>query len=604
MRSQLIIGTAGHIDHGKTTLIHALCGKQLDSTPEEKERGITINLGFADKTLPSGKKVSFIDVPGHEKLIRTMISGATSMDAVLLCVSAVDGVMPQTKEHLSILKLLGIQQGLIALTMSDLVDEEMIELALLDIEELVEGSFLEEASIIVTAAGSNRVGMDELEQQLDNLHVEIKESSQPFRLSVDRCFVQKGFGVVVTGTARGKAVKLGETLTSLPHDQEGRIRSIQHHGTEQEETQSGQRTAINIVGIEKDQIQRGCLLHRPNSIPPTSILDVEYHHLSDAPNLKDGARVRLLHGAMEVLARITIISDQKCLQAGKQFLQLRTEKPLIIMPNDRCIIRQESPLYTLGGGIVLDPWAQRIRTKHKSAACSDLEAIANGEKERLLERRGIRGASLLCSTLWECAGTALGDQWVSPKIVDNTIPSICQTLERWHKENPLHIGCPLKELVHRFPLPLSEKGYAQLVKYAVQQNMLKIPEKGTVALIDFHITLTADQEKQKTLLLEQITQANLEGVPISTFPNSTLVAFLRSQRAIVRIDSNLIAQDSIDLLLSKLVDYFTKNKILSPSAFKEISGLSRKYAIPMLEWLDSQGHTRRTEKGRIQREHS
>ena len=211
MRSKLIIGTAGHIDHGKTTLVHALCGKQLDSTPEEKERGITINLGFADKTLPSGKKVSFIDVPGHEKLIRTMISGATSMDAVLLCVSAVDGVMPQTKEHLSILKLLGIKQGLIALTMSDLVDEEMIELALLDIEELIEGSFLEGAPIIVTAAGPNPIGIDELEQQLDSIQVESKTSSQPFRLSVDRCFVQKGFGIVVTGTARGKAVHIGDT---------------------------------------------------------------------------------------------------------------------------------------------------------------------------------------------------------------------------------------------------------------------------------------------------------------------------------------------------------------------------------------------------------
>ena len=604
MRSQLIIGTAGHIDHGKTTLIHALCGKQLDSTPEEKERGITINLGFADKTLPSGTKVSFIDVPGHEKLIRTMISGATSMDAVLLCVSAVDGVMPQTKEHLSILKLLGIQQGLIALTMSDLVDEEMIELALLDIEELIEGSFLEEAPIIVTAAGANPIGIQELEQHLDNIQVEIKDSSQPFRLSVDRCFVQKGFGVVVTGTARGQAVNIGETLTSIPHNQEGRIRSIQHHGTEQEQTQSGERTAINIVGVEKTHIQRGSLLYRPKSIPPTSILDMEYHHLSDAPNLKDGARVRILHGSMEALARITIISDHETLQEGKQFLQLRTEKPLIIMPNDRCIIRQESPLHTLGGGIILDPWAQRIRKKHKYSAGLDLAAIAKGNTDLLLERRGIRGASLLCTSLWKCIGIELGDQWVSQKIVDDIIPSLCQTLTRWHEENPLHIGCPLKEMLHRHPLPLSEKGYAQLVKYAVQKNMVKIPEKGTIALIDFQITLTTDQENQKNTILQQIRKANLEGVPFSTFPNNPLVAYLRSKEEIVRIDSNLIAQDSIALLLSNLTDYFTKNKILSPSAFKEISGLSRKYAIPMLEWLDAKGHTRRTEKGRIQREAS
>ena len=604
MRSQLIIGTAGHIDHGKTTLIHALCGKQLDSTPEEKERGITINLGFADKTLPSGKKFSFIDVPGHEKLIRTMISGATSMDAVLLCVSAVDGVMPQTKEHLSILKLLGIEQGIIALTMSDLVDEEMIELALLDIEDLVEGSFLEEAPVVVTAAGPKPVGINELERHLDNMRIENKESNQPFRLSVDRCFVQKGFGVVVTGTARGQAVKLTDTLTALPHHQEGRIRSIQHHGSEQEQTQSGERTALNIVGIEKEAIQRGSLLYRPQSIPPTSILDMEYHHLHDAPNLKDGSRVRLLHGAMEVLARITIISGHDTLKEGVQFLQLRSEKPLILLPGDRCILRQESPLHTLGGGVVLDPWAQRIRKKNKVSACLDLTEIAKGNKGRLLERRGMRGASLICTKLWGCTGMELDNQWVSPTVINHVVPAVCKTLAQWHQENPLHRGCPIKELVHRHPLPISEKGYAQLVQNSVQKKLVKIPEKGVVALLDFHVTLTADQEKERSQILAQIRSANLEGIPISNFTNNPLIPFLRSQGSIVRVDSSLIAQDSIDALLSELTDYFTKNKILSPAAFKEISGLSRKYAIPMLEWLDSQGHTRRTEKGRIQREPS
>ena len=604
MRSEIIIGTAGHIDHGKTSLVHALCGIFLDSTPEEKERGITINLGFAQKILPSGKVASFIDVPGHEKLIRTMISGATSMDAVLLCISAVDGVMPQTREHVSILKLLGIKQGIIALTMSDLVDEEMVELALLDIEELVEGSFLENAPVIVTAIGSTPKGISELEEAIDTLKIEEHIDNSPFRLSIDRFFVQKGFGIVVTGTARGCAIEVGSTMTLFPQNISCRVRSIQHHGQEQQRTRSGERTAINIVGVEKEQLHRGSLLFQAESIPSTSIMDVRYQHLANAPHITDGARVRFLHASTEVLARFSIISDQETLEEGSLLLQLRTDKPVVLLPGDRFILRQESPLCTLGGGVVIDPFAQRMRKKNKEQIHSDLLEIESGNKEQLLTRRGIQGASKQCISIWGCQGITLDERWISGTVLKQEAPKIESKVQDWHKKHPLVAGCPIKELIHMHPLPISEKDYSALLSRIHEMGVLDMPEKGLLTHPLFSIQLTEEQEKHKNYLLNSIQEAGLEGNDRSQYANDPMMQFLLSSGLVVRIQNQIVSQQSLDALCSWVHEYFLQNKILTPNALKEYTLLSRKYAIPVLEWLDAKGYTLRIEEGRIKREHS
>jgi selenocysteine-specific elongation factor len=421
---------------------------------------------------------------------------------------------------------------------------------------------------------------------------------------VDRCFLQKGFGVIITGTARGQKLEVGSSIMLMPEGIEGRVRSIQHHGSEQKHTQAGERTAINIVGIEKEQVQRGALLCTAETIPQTSIIDVRYHHLGDAPQLKDGSRVRILQGSMEVLARFSIVSDQDELEEGPLLLQLRTEKPIITLPNDRFILRQESPLRTLGGGVVLDPWAQRFRKKYKKRTNDQLLNIESGDRQLLLERRGISGASQACIALWECEGISLDRQWVSSRIIENEIPRIIEKLVDWHKQNPLQIGCPIKELVHHHPLPISAKGYGLLIEEAQKKGSLSRPEKGIVALPDFSIELTAEQDKKKSSILETITSSNLEGVPLSNYSTEPLINFLISNGALLRIQQQLVSQKSIQALLSRLDEYFSIHKILTPNAFKEQTQLSRKYAIPMLEWLDTKGYTLRTGEGRIKREHS
>ncbi|NOY26026.1 MAG: selenocysteine-specific translation elongation factor, partial [Oligoflexia bacterium] len=319
-----IVGTAGHIDHGKTTLVRALTGVDLDSLPEERARGITIALGFTQLDLGPSHHVSFVDVPGHERLVRTMIAGATGLDAVMLCVSAVDGVMPQTREHLDILQILGLSQGIVALTMSDLVDAEMRELAELDVEEAVAGTFLEGAPIIPTAVpgggasggsaaeqGSQCLGLDALRAALAALSPSGRTATGPFRLPIDRAFVRRGFGTVVTGTLRSGTVTDGDDVEILPAGQRARVRGLQCHGQAVPGSRAGWRTAINLAGVERDDLSRGQVVVHAGQIETASVIDTRYRHLASAPPIKDGARVRLLAGTAEVMAVVSVLDTQQ-----------------------------------------------------------------------------------------------------------------------------------------------------------------------------------------------------------------------------------------------------------------------------------------------------
>ena len=294
--SPLIIGTAGHIDHGKTSLVKALTGVNLDRTPEEQQRGITISLGFTHLDLPNDRRAAFVDVPGHEKLVRTMIAGATGLDVVVLCVAANEGVMPQTREHLDILGLLGLNRGIIALTKCDLVDEEMLELAKLDVEETVENTFLANAPVICTSVGEQPTGLEALTAALAGFVTDERASDDWFRLPIDRAFIQRGFGTVVTGTARGGTLTDGSAVWIQPLGTASRVRGIQVHGASVPSATAGQRTAINLAGIERDDLARGMVVLNNPDIAPASILDTKMKLLAHAPAIESGGHVRLLVG--------------------------------------------------------------------------------------------------------------------------------------------------------------------------------------------------------------------------------------------------------------------------------------------------------------------
>jgi len=443
-----VVGTAGHIDHGKTSLVRALTGVDLDALPEEKRRGITIALGFTPLSLPSGRVASFVDVPGHERLVRTMIAGATGVDAVLLCVSAVEGVMPQTREHLDILKLLAVDVGAIALTMADLVDEEMVELAVEDVRDLVAGSFLEDAPIVVTSAEDRR-GIDALIEVLDGLPCDDRRADGPFRLPVDRTFLQRGFGAVVTGTALSGGVRDGDELVVLPQGDKVRVRGIQVHGQKCSESRAGLRTALNLAGATREELPRGTVI-ASKDVPTTQILDARVRLLDSAPALQSGTRVRLLIGTAEVLA-VAHGLDGDLDPGSSRLVQLRCGEPVVCLPGDRFVLRRESPLTTLGGGIALDPWAPKLRPRDFDRGAEELLRLEAGERGVLLERAGLAGLPEHEARRRGLEGKRYGGHVFSPGAIERLRRALVEDLARFHRENPLSPG-PSRRTLHRGPL--------------------------------------------------------------------------------------------------------------------------------------------------------
>jgi len=598
--STLIIGTAGHIDHGKTSLVRHLTGVDLDQSPEEKQRGITISLGFTHLDLENGKRVAFVDVRGHEKLIRTMIAGATGIDAVLLCVSAVEGVMPQTREHLSILHLLGVKHGIIAMTMTDLADPDLIELAELDIEEACLNTFLEGAPIIKTASGPKPIGQADLIDALMKIPFAIHDSTGPFRLPIDRVFLQKGFGAIVTGTARNGTVEKGVEIEVVPEGLHGRARTIQVHNAEVSSASPGQRVAVNIAGIHHDELKRGSVIMPKGAITPTSILDCSYSHLADSPEIEDGARVRFLSGSTEALARITVI-DGTSLQGGKkQIIQLRTEKKVVLLPNDRFILRRESPLQTLGGGKIIDPWSRRIRQKNKDSALPPLRAIINGDNGQLLSRRGREGAKVSTCNHWGVKGDNLDDRCYSPEAIVAMRRDLLQEMNKWHQINPLKLGISSKALHQRTVPRLSSKAFEILMAQLIHEN--KLEQKGPwIQAVDFDISLNDDQRKMVKEIREKCRKGKWQGAELSELGEQSIIQYLIDTGEITRIQSMAFLPVYLEDLKTKLRIFFEKNELMEPSDFKTITQLSRKFAIPLLEWLDQQGFTQRKGNGRTLR---
>src|SRR5882724_1904242 len=378
----IIVGTAGHIDHGKTALVRALTGIDADRLPEEKRRGITIDIGFADLDLGE-VRIGFVDVPGHERFVKNMLAGAHGIDVVALVIAADESVMPQTREHFDICRLLGVGTGVIVLTKKDLVDEELLQLARAEAEDLVKGSFLEGAPVVAVSSRTGE-GIDELKNALREIGLQTPARSDDFiaRLPIDRAFTIKGFGAVVTGTLIAGEVNEGEELELMPSRARVRVRGVQVHGAAIKQANAGQRTAINLGGIDAASIERGMLLATPDRLRPAQIVDASVQLLDDAPRaLRSRQRVRVHLGAAEILARVRVLEANGEISPGRQGLvQLRFESPVVAVLGDRFIVRAYSPQVTIGGGTILDPFAVKHRAKDLAAIRARLEILAKGDR--------------------------------------------------------------------------------------------------------------------------------------------------------------------------------------------------------------------------------
>ena len=576
-----VVGTAGHIDHGKTSLVRAMTGIDLDRLPEEKERGITIALGFTALELPGGRIASFVDCPGHERLVRTMIAGATGIDAVMLCVSSVEGVMPQTREHLDILQLLGIQHGVVALTMCDLADEEMRELAAEDVRDAIEGTFLENAPLLYTSAETGE-GLPELRAALDAGSARTRSAEGPFRLPVDRNFVQRGFGVVVTGTALSGAVKDGDDLVILPAGQKARVRGIQVHGEKHGESRAGLRTALNLAGPAREELPRGTVVASAG-VPVTSMLDVSLSLLEDAP-LEDGDRVRLLLGTAEVMAKVHRVGP---------YAQVRTSEPVVALPGDRFILRRESPITTLGGGKVLDPWAPRLRKRDHAQAEAQLARLEQGERGVYLERAGLPGLSSREARDRGVQGVTLSDRVFSPQAIAQHTETLLAQLQDFHDQNPLALGAPRRSLKRSRLEALGNAAFDALL----ERTDAIVLEGPRVRLPDWSVTLTASQARERDRLLKVLTDQGWEPLKFEELHEHgferPLVEWLLDTEVLTRVAGRLYLNTTLDALKVRVREVLAERGELTPGDFKELTGLSRRGAIPLLEWLDAQKVTRR-----------
>lgn len=633
----IIIGTAGHIDHGKTALVKALTGVDADRFPEEKERGITIDIGFAELIL-ADVNIGFVDVPGHEKFVKNMLAGAHGIDLVMLVVAADEGVMPQTREHFEICRLLEISAGIIVLTKKDIVDQELIELAELDVSELVEGSFLEDAPIVSVSAKSGE-GIGNLKEALRKAALKIPErkSDTVMRLPIDRSFSVKGFGAVVTGTLVSGEVADGDELDLLPTNKKVRVRGIQAHGKSVSIARSGQRTAINLGGIEHSEIERGMILAEKGVLRSTQVLDAEIELLNVAKKtMKSRQRIRVHAGTIEVLARIQVLNGAGELKQGeKDFVQIRLETPIVAVPNERFILRSYSPQITIAGGRVLDSQAVKHRKKNIQKVRGILQSLSAAEDRlktirlflEMYEHQGASFADLQARTGWRkdflndalnlnIEKTAVIDAnglFIARAFFDDLKVKTLSEISVFHKNEPLAKGVLRETLRER----LFANNSPEIFRYVLAQleKEGKVVAKDFVRLASHSLELSENELKLRAKLSESYKAAKLD-VPkledalsgaaseLKTTVDHARKIFqlLLNSGEIVKISEEFyFSKPEIDLLIDKLQKFGeqSSDRMIDVPKFKDIAGVSRKYAIPLLEYFDRERKTQRAGDKRL-----
>jgi selenocysteine-specific elongation factor len=629
----IIVGTAGHIDHGKTALVKALTGIDADRLVEEKRRGITIDLGFAhmDLTAPDGNilRLGFVDVPGHERFVRNMLAGVGGIDLVLLVIAADEAIKPQTREHFDILQLLGVQHGITVLTKADAVDAETLEVVRLEVEEFLRGTFLETPKAPIVAVSSlTGAGLEELQRAMvaAATNLQPRDSRALARLPIDRVFTMKGFGTVVTGTLVAGAMRREDELEVFPSGRRVRVRGVQVHGQAAEAAMAGQRTALNLAGASMEDLSRGMTLAPPSTFAATRRADVRLHLLTSAPRaLKDRARVHFHSHTMGTVVEIVLLERKESgsigrlqLMPGREaFARLKFPEAALVLPGDRFIIRQFSPVVTIGGGVVLDA-APLLRVR---GGASLLEILAGGDAEAILrariarrEHEGVSIARLVSETGWTRnaietqlapaakAGTVvrIGERFLHSPALEALKLRIVGAIADFHKKNPLVSGISkeeLRALVGATP-EVFEAVAGMLVrdkKIEVAANLVRLPGLGVV--------MKDEEAESKKKIEEAFSTAGLKvpalgevlaGLKVDRVRAQKIVTLLLRDKVLVKVSDELVFhRTALEELRRKVAAYKVQAATIDVANFKEMTGVTRKYAIPLLEYLDRERVTKR-----------
>ena len=622
---QIILGTAGHIDHGKTSLIKAATGINTDRLKEEQLRGITIELGFASLDLKSGRHLGIVDVPGHEKFVKNMVAGATGIDMVAMVIAADEGVMPQTREHMEICVLLGIQHGLIALTKIDLVDEEWLELVIEDIENFVQGTFLEGQPIMPVSSATGE-GVDEFVDALDTLSAEVPErpSTNLFRLPVDRVFTMKGFGTVITGSLLSGNVHVGDSIMLYPSMIASKVRGIQVHGQSVEVAGAGLRTAINFQGLEKASVSRGDVLSSPRALKPSYMVDVSLHYLkSNQKPAKNRIKVRFHTGTSEIMGNLMLLDREEVAPGEDVVAQIRLDTPVALVRDDRYVLRSYSPVRTIGGGKVINPIPQKHK-RFRTDVVDGLTSLMAYEPEEIIEYHvkdsGLQGVSFadlaimsnLSTKQIETVVQALmssrkilqidKDQrvFVHQKSIQTLQQDIQAYLRKYHSTYPLKTGMSKEELKSKLPPAAAAKIFTMVLNQMVKAG--DIGQEGeTVRLAGHKVSLAEDLTGLKKKVVAVYRENQLQPPYFKEVAKTLnmdagrakdVLMLLVNEGTLIKIKEDLYYHiDPLTKLQEKLVDYLVKHDEIDTPLFKDMTGASRKFVIPLLEYFDKKNVT-------------
>ncbi len=629
----IVVGTAGHIDHGKTALIKALTGTDTDRLPEEKQRGITVDLGFAEMTIDD-VHFGYVDVPGHERFVRNMVAGASGIDLVMLVIAADEGVMPQTREHFDICRLLGVKGGIVVLTKIDMADADTRELARIDAADLVAGSFLENAPVVQVSARTGE-GVDDLKRALaDTAHSFVRPSDGRIaHLPIDRSFSMKGFGTVVTGTLLSGEFKDGSDLELLPAGRIVRVRGLQSHGRAVQTAQPGRRVAVNLAGIDHHEIARGMTIAEAGVLKPTQLLDVRLEAVAGAPRpLRTRQRVRLHIGTAEVIARLIVLETAGEIAPGDSgFAQLRLEAPVASIAGERIIVRSYSPQHTIAGGVVVDSLPAKHRAKERGTVVEQLrEFVRAGDdvaaKVRLLlasagetgltrsdlaARTALRAAELeraLAENVAESAVIPAGGRYLAMEHFDRLEQRGAEAIAELHARDPLARGFSRAEIQARAAPHLATEVFESVLSaIEADGNILRDRETvrlashtsqlgpGETRVVDKLRRIFADARLEVPKIDEAISDAGREGGLDRERTRRLLTTLLEAGEIVKVTEEFYFSRAAIDELVAKLRARAAKsgNGTIDVAAFKQLAGVSRKYAIPLLEYLDREKITQR-----------
>ncbi|MBA3005617.1 MAG: selenocysteine-specific translation elongation factor [Proteobacteria bacterium] len=623
---EIVLGTAGHVDHGKTSLIRALTGIETDRLKEEKKRGITIELGFAYLDLPCGHRLGIVDVPGHEKFVKNMVSGVMGMDLVAFIVAADEGIMPQTREHFEICRLLGVKEGIIVITKKDMVEAEWLDMVEEEVRDFCVGSFLEEAPLLRVSSTTGG-GIAELKEELDRFvgRQELKEVYGPFRLPVDRVFAMKGFGAVITGTSISGRVAISEELRFYPSELIAKVRGLQVHSQSVEEVEAGHRTAINLQGVDTALIERGMVAATPGSLQPGFMLDCDFLYLAaNEKPLKHRTRVRIHLGTAEVMGRISLLEQDELLPGDTVAVQLLFEESIAVWPGDRYVVRSYSPATTIGGGRVLGNQPARKRKR-----ATEYDRQVNGKVFQILQhgtveeqillfleesqttgltadelsiRIGLFGKQLKkvmtnpLSTRKIVVVDSASQRYLAKTVSDRVEETLLATLTAFHRDNPLQSGLSKEELRSGFGRRVEQKVF-QFCLGELLKKELVVQEESVVRLTTHRVALQADEKALQHDLEEWYRQKGLATATIresmehfADAPESMVkevLALLLRQGQLVKISESLYYHvDTINSLAQDLIAFINREGEIDAPRFKELTGLTRKFSIPLLEYFD------------------